>query len=272
MAQPFADHMVLQRNKSIPVWGWAASNENIMVMFHDLTVQTKADASGKWMVHFPALPEGGPFNMTITSKQQKLVIQDIMLGEVWLCSGQSNMEFVMRDAFHYQGAIATVKQADIRQFLVATEVSLTPKDSLNGWGWEKATSESLGNFTAVGYSFAKEVANQLHVTVGLIKDAWGGSQIEGWISKDAMLNSDVLSGYAKSFPENWEQADAQLLQNLRKKLSLKTKAIPNTDLKYLLSNDSTAFDGWLPFAPPSQWDWQGIWALRGAVFLSAPLQ
>lgn len=266
IAQPFADHMVLQRNKQIPVWGWATRNENIFIRFHNQTLQTRADAKGKWMVSFPAFPEGGPFTMEVSGKQQQLQIQDIMLGEVWLCSGQSNMEFAMRDAFHYQTAISTVKQADIRQYLVANDVSLIPKDSLNGWGWVIANPETLGNFTAVGYSFAKEIATQLHVTVGLIKDAWGGSQIEGWISKEAMLSSDELKGYANSFPENWEQADAQLLKNLQTKLSGKTKTIPRTDLPYLLSNDSTVFDGWLPFAPPSQWDWQGIWAFRGAGF------
>lgn len=267
LAQPFADHMVLQRNKQIPIWGWAAKNENIMVKFHDINLHTKADANGKWMVEFPAMKEGGPFTMEVSGKQQLIQIQDIMLGEVWLCSGQSNMEFAMRDAFNYQAAITSVKQADIRQYLVANEVSLIPKDSLNGWGWVIANSETLGNFTAVGYSFAKELAAQLHVTVGLIKDAWGGSQIEGWISKEAMLSSDELKRYANAFPENWEQADAQLLKNLQTKLSAKTKSIPRTDLPFLLSIDSTAFDGWLPFAPPSQWDWQGIWAFRGAGFM-----
>jgi sialate O-acetylesterase len=130
-----------------------------------------------------------------------------------------------------------------------------------------ANPETLSNFTAVGYSFAKEIAIRLHVTVGLIKSAWGGSQIEGWISKNAMMGSDELKEYAKNFPETWEQADGQLLKNLQDKLSAKNHQLPSTDLTYLLNNDSTVFDQWLPYAPPSQWDWQGIWAFRGAGFM-----
>ncbi|MCX6205350.1 MAG: sialate O-acetylesterase [Bacteroidetes bacterium] len=271
IAKPFGSHMVLQRNKPLPVWGWATKNENIEVKFNQYTLQTKSDANGKWHVQFPAMKEGGPFQLEVKSNKEILQLEDVMLGEVWLCSGQSNMEFNMRDAFHYNTASATVKQYDIRQFLVPSEVGLQPKDSIAGGDWVLASNETLGNYTAVGYSFAKELASQLHVTVGLIKDAWGGSQIEGWISKDAMMDSEELKPYANSFPENWDQADAQLLKKLQKKLSTKNNQLPNTDLNYLLSNDSTAFDGWLAYAPPSQWDWQGIWAFRGAGFFERTL-
>jgi sialate O-acetylesterase len=213
------------------------------------------------------MKEGGPYEMKLISNAQVLQLKDIMLGEVWLCSGQSNMEFVMRDAFNFNSATTNVKGSDIRQFTVPNEVSLQPKDSISTGEWVLANPETLSNFTAVGYSFAKEIASRLHVTVGLIKDAWGGSQIEGWISKNAMMESDVLNEYAKSFPETWEQADAQLFRNLQDKLSAKNQHLPATDLAYLLSNDSAAFEQWLPYAPPSQWDWQGIWAFRGAGFM-----
>lgn len=271
IAKPFGNHMVLQRNKPLPVWGWSAKNDNIEVIFNQYALHAKSDANGKWMVQFPAMKEGGPFQLQVKSKNEVILLEDVMLGEVWLCSGQSNMEFNMRDAFHYNTAAASVKQNDIRQFIVPSEVSLQPKDSIAGGEWVLANSETLGNYTAVGYSFAKELASQLHVTVGLIKDAWGGSQIEGWISKDAMKESEELKQYASTFPENWDQADAQLLKNLQKKLSTKNNQLPNTNLNYLLSNDSTAFDGWLPYAPPSQWDWQGIWAFRGAGFFERTL-
>ena len=271
IAKPFGNHMVLQRNKPLTIWGWSSKNESIEIKFNNIVLHTKADADGKWLVLFPAMKEGGPYQLTVKTKQQLIVLEDIMLGEVWLCSGQSNMEFNMRDALNYHTASASVKQFDIRQFIVPSEVSLQPKDSLAGGEWVTASQETLGDYTAVGYSFAKEVASQLHVTVGLIKDAWGGSQIEGWISKNAMMESDELKQYASNFPETWEEADKLLLRHLQKKLSSKTNHLPNTDLAYLLSNDSTAFDSWLPYAPPSQWDWQGIWAFRGAGFMERTL-
>jgi sialate O-acetylesterase len=267
IARPFGDHMVLQRNKPVPIWGWASKNEKITIQFNQLSLQTQADANGNWKLSLPAMKEGGPYEMKLISNAQVLQLKDIMLGEVWLCSGQSNMEFVMRDAFNFNSATTNVKGSDIRQFTVPNEVSLQPKDSISTGEWVLANPETLSNFTAVGYSFAKEIASRLHVTVGLIKDAWGGSQIEGWISKNAMMESDVLNEYAKSFPETWEQADAQLFRNLQDKLSAKNQHLPATDLAYLLSNDSAAFEQWLPYAPPSQWDWQGIWAFRGAGFM-----
>jgi sialate O-acetylesterase len=270
-ALPFADHMVLQRNKSVPVWGWALKNEKITIQFNQSTYHTQADANGKWILNLPAMKEGGPYEMVLIGNQQTIHLIDIMLGEVWLCSGQSNMEFVMRDAFHLNAATTSVNQTDIRQFTVPNEVSLQPQDSISNGHWVLAKPETISNFTAVGYSFAKEIANQLHVTVGLIKDAWGGSQIEGWISTNAMLESDILKEYAQKFPQTWEEADAQLLKNLQNKLSAKNHQLPNTGLPYLLSNDSTVFDQWLPYAPPSQWDWQGIWAFRGAGFMERSL-
>ncbi len=271
IAKPFGNHMVLQRNKPLPIWGWASKNENIELKFNNIIKHTKADANGKWMVLFPAMKEGGPYQLIAKSKQQVIFLEDVMLGEVWLCSGQSNMEFNMRDAFNYNAAAASVKQFDIRQFIVPSEVSLMPKDSIAGGEWVIASQGTLGDYTAVGYSFAKELASQLNVTVGLIKDAWGGSQIEGWISKQAMLESDELKQYASKFPKTWEEADAQLFENLQKKISSKTNLLPNTALSLLLRNDTAAFENWLPYAPPSQWDWQGIWAFRGAGFMERTL-
>jgi sialate O-acetylesterase len=270
-ALPFADHMVLQRNKPVPVWGRASKNEKITIQLNQSTIHTQADANGKWILSLPAMKEGGPYQMKLSGNNQTILLKDIMLGEVWLCSGQSNMEFVMRDAFHLNTATNSVNQSDIRQFTVPNEVSLQPLDSITNGQWILANPETISNFTAVGYSFAKEIAQQLHVTVGLIKDAWGGSQIEGWISKEAMLESDIFNEYAKKFPQTWEEADAQLLKNLKDKLSVKTQKLPVTDLPYLLSNDSTVFEQWLPYAPPSQWDWQGIWAFRGAGFMERSL-
>lgn len=113
-AKPFGNHMVLQRNKPLPIWGWASKNENIEIKFNNIILHIKSDANGKWMVNFPAMKEGGPFQLQVKSKQQVIVLEDIMLGEVWLCSGQSNMEFNMRDALNYNAVSTSVKQFDIR--------------------------------------------------------------------------------------------------------------------------------------------------------------
>lgn len=264
IARPFGEHMVLQRNKPIQVWGWASGKETVTIQLNGIVQNTSTLINGKWFLQLPAMKAGGPYEMVISGKKETIRISDIMIGEVWLCSGQSNMEFNLRDAFNYKTTQLSASKTSIRQFLVPNQVSLQPMDSITGGDWVIADPETLGNFTAVGYFFAKEIAQQLNVTVGLIKDSWGGSQIEGWIAKDAMMQSKELKDYGLHYPNNWMEADSLLFLKLKKDLSAKTHSLPEYDIKKILIADTSVFEGWLPYAPPSQWDWQGIWAFRGA--------
>ena len=194
--------MVLQRDKNVPVWGWANKNEKVTVQFNGQTVSAKANTEGKWIIKLASMNAGGPFAMRIISKKDSVVLNDIMVGEVWICSGQSNMEFEVRNAQNAKEEIANAVDVPVRQFKVATQVALQPLDDITKGEWIVASPQTVGNFTAVGYFFARELAQQLHVTIGLINDNWGGSQIESWISKDAMLGSDELKNYAQHIANN----------------------------------------------------------------------
>ncbi len=259
--------MVLQRGQEIPVWGSGTVGKTITVRLSQSILKAKVDARGQWKVIFPIMQAGGPYQMTISTDQQQLDFSDIMVGEVWLCSGQSNMDWTLKDAFKFREERALDTLPAIRQFYVPREVALKPNEDLSIGKWELADADNLGDFTAVGYFFAKALWQKLHVTIGLVNASWGGSQIEGWISQDAMMGSNQLSNYAKRYPINWDMADTMLLAQLKKSLSQQTGKLPSTALTDILTTDSTQFQSWLKYAPPSQWDWQGIWAFRGAGFM-----
>ena len=267
VAKIFNHNMVLQRGQEIPVWGSAPIGKTVTVRLHQSIQKAIVDAKGQWKVVFPTMEAGGPYQMIISNGQQQLEFSDLMIGEVWLCSGQSNMDWTLKDAFKFREERALDTLPAIRQFYVPREVSLKPNDDLSNGKWELADVDNLGDFTAVGYFFAKVLWQKLHVTIGLVNASWGGSQIEGWISQEAMLGSNQLSNYANKFPSNWDRADTMLLEQLKKSLSQKTGKLPSTSLSDIFTTDSTQFQSWLKYAPPSQWDWQGIWAFRGAGFM-----
>nr|WP_294942757.1 sialate O-acetylesterase [uncultured Mucilaginibacter sp.] len=262
-AKLFADHMVLQRNKPIPVWGWANKGDKVSVAFNNIKISATAGAGGKWMATLPAMPAGGPYQLKVSAKKQQLLYTDVMVGEVWICSGQSNMEFRLQDAYNYRREQMISPALPIRQFNVKKEAAVTPVADLSEGQWVPLSPQTVGNFTAVGYFFAKELANKLHVTVGLINDNWGGSQVEGWISKNAMLQSPDLKEYGAHAPETWQQADSLLLQKLKHDLHLDAPDAQKIDKATMLQANDSYFKTWMPYSPPSQWDWQGIWAYRG---------
>jgi sialate O-acetylesterase len=267
VAKIFNDHMVLQRRQGLPIWGTAPVGQTITVRLHQSKQQVMADKEGHWKMVLPSMEAGGPYQMLVTTDQQQLVLNDLMIGEVWLCSGQSNMDWTLKDANNFREERASQPLPDIRQFYVPREVSLKPNLDLSDGKWEIANPDHLGDFTAVGYFFAKALWQKLHVTIGLVNASWGGSQIEGWISQEAMKGSSQLSNYANRYPNTWEVADTMLLKQLKKSLSQKSGKQPSTALTDLLTTDSTQFQNWLKYAPPSQWDWQGIWAFRGAGYM-----
>src|ERR1700712_3309704 len=155
-AKLFGDHMVLQRNQTVPVWGWATKNTKVTVDFNGQVINTKSDGNGNWKVVLKSMAVGGPYEMKITSGKNKLVYSDVMMGEVWICSGQSNMEFQLKNAYGFKPEQKNAPQMAIRQFHVPDKISLAPEQALTGGQWVKADTNTVGDFTAVGYFFAKK--------------------------------------------------------------------------------------------------------------------
>ncbi|MGV3720572.1 MAG: sialate O-acetylesterase, partial [Actinomycetota bacterium] len=174
-------HMVLQRGQDCPVWGWADPGETVTVKFGAQSHSTHADASGNWMVRLrPMKANSKPQTLTIRGKNT-LSLDDVLVGEVWLCSGQSNMEWSVSNSDNPQQEIAAANHPRIRHIKIPHRPSTFPEKNVPSEGWTVASPATVGNYTAVGYFFARELQKELDVPVGLLGSNWGGTRIEPWI-------------------------------------------------------------------------------------------
>lgn len=188
-AKIFADSMVLQRGINIPVWGWADKNEKITVQLNKQTKSVTTGIDGKWRINLDAEKEGGPYQLIIKGRNA-VVLNNILVGDVWICSGQSNMEWTVNNSTNSSQEIASADFPMIRHIKIATAIGQKPWDDIgNNSGWKTAVPANVGNFTAVGYFFARELYQKLHVPIGLINTTWGGTDIETWISREGFENS-----------------------------------------------------------------------------------
>ena len=207
LAPLLTDHAVLQQGKAVPVWGRAAPDEKVTVTFRDQTVHATAGKDGRWIVYLDALKPGAPAELVVSGKNT-LRLQDIVVGEVWVCSGQSNMEFRVwgppGDVYRVDNADEEVAAAHfplIRHFKVEQAVAARPADTVRGT-WVVCGPETVGQFTAVGYFFARDLQQKLGVPIGLINSTWGGTPIESWMS-EAALKSDPAFAVVD---ERWAKA------------------------------------------------------------------
>jgi len=187
-ASIFGDHMVVQRDAHVPVWGTADAGEEVIVRAGGQTKTTQADSSGKWMVKLDPMQPQDPIAVEISGKN-KIELHDVLVGDVWLCSGQSNMEFTLRQADNGSEAIAAAEHPNIRLFTVGHKVSNASVDSVRG-KWEACSPDTAPNFTAVGYFFGSNLHKDLGVPIGLIESCWGGTLAEAWTAP-AFLEDDA---------------------------------------------------------------------------------
>ena len=181
-----SDGCVLQRNMPVRLYGSADVGEVVTITLKGKTVNVTAGAEGKWLVSFPAQPAGGPFVMSVKGKNT-LTVKDVYFGEVWVCSGQSNMEWPLAASFEVKAEIESEPDPLLRMFTVQKSVELTPQDEVAGGTWQSAAPNTRAGFSAVGYYFAKSLRKALGVPVGMLHTSWGGTRIEAWMSKDVNL-------------------------------------------------------------------------------------
>lgn len=196
----FNDHMVLQRGVTVPIWGEAAPGEQVLVSLGGQKKTTVADANGKWMVRFKPLQAGGPFELIVTGRNT-LTVKHILVGEVWLCSGQSNMQFTVGQADGVQEALAHANDPQLHLYQVERpRTHQLPRDP--GGQWSPATSNTVGSFSAVGYYFGAQLRKTLGVPVGLIDCTLGGSTAQAWTPREA-LSTDP--DFKPMLEEDWSQ-------------------------------------------------------------------
>ncbi len=189
------------------------------------------------------------------------------MGEVWLCSGQSNMQFRVRQAINAKYEIHRANNPLIRQVNIPNKLSYKPEEFIDSTQWILSTPETTGDFTAVGFFFARDIYEKLHVPIGLIYDNWGGSNVECWISKNDMLGSDELKEYAAQMSDNWDQTNARVEKQLNATLIKNNDGVkPDMQEEDFLKPDYS-FSGWMTSSAPGDLDWNRFAGLsRGGVY------
>lgn len=184
MPHIFSSDMVVQRDQPVNVWGWAKKNERVEVMFNGQTKRAKADAEGKWRVQLDAMAHGGPYTLSVKGKNNTIILTNILVGDVWVCSGQSNMEWTAKDVDDAAREMAEANYPMIRSFNVVKQVSFKPLEDLAG-SWTVCSPQTVPDYSAVGYFFARKLFLETGVPIGIINSSWGGTDIEPWTSADA---------------------------------------------------------------------------------------
>lgn len=259
------DSMVLQRETPIKLWGWSSPKEKITISFNHQRIKTTADIDGKWITTLPAMKAGGPYNMIIDGKNH-IELKDVLIGDVWFCSGQSNMVHQM--SLHkerYAAEIASANYPQIRQFWIPTLTNLVaPQDDLPTGYWRSATAQDISQFSAVAYFFAKNIYDKYKVPIGLINASVGGTPIESWTSEEGLHDFNLISLIQRNkdtaYVNDLNRRSAFL--NLRKKLPL-NKGLTET-IKWF-DESYTAAD-WKNINLPGYWEDQGLKDLDGIVW------
>jgi len=197
----FGDHMVLQRGQPNPVWGWADPGETVTVTIGQQTHSSVADRSGKWRVVLQPLEVGAPLELTIRGKTS-VSFQDVLVGEVWLCSGQSNMAWPVKSANDSDLEIRTADYPGIRLISIPQTGTQEPQDDFKG-EWQRCSPQAVAEFSAVGYFFGRRLQETTGVPIGLIDNAWGGSAAEAWIRRD-LLESDMRY---RALMDRWKETE-----------------------------------------------------------------
>lgn len=262
-----SDGMVLQRDAKIKIWGWAKPGEKISVQFLDKKYKTITAANGQWSLQLPKSKAGGPYQMKINGSNS-ITISDVLIGDVWLASGQSNMEYQLGyDDATYAKEMQEVNNPKIRQFKVPTRPVLDgPKDTLSGGSWKSANPKDIGPFSAVAYFFAKNLYQKYGVPIGIINSSVGGTPIEAWTSEEGLKEfPSIISTVEKN-------KDTAYLNSLRRpgggfprqqQQSSQDKgtngSIPWFDINYVPQ-------GWRTITVPAFWEDQGVKDLNGVVW------
>ncbi len=175
------DHMVIQQGMHVPIWGKADPGEDVTVTAGNDKATAKAGADGKWLVRLTPMSAGGPIDITVKGKNE-IVLRDVLIGEVWVCSGQSNMQWTVRGSANSAEEIAKADYPRIRLFYVPRVVALEPREDTNA-AWTACNPQTVPEFSAVAYFFGREIHNAMNVPVGLIHSSWGGTPAESWTTR-----------------------------------------------------------------------------------------
>ena len=201
----FSTHMVVQRDRENPIWGKAAANSDVSITTGDRKMDCKADENGMWRSTLPKLAAGGPYKIQVTCGSEKIELVDVLAGEVWICSGQSNMQWNVGNSEDFELEQLAANHPNIRMINfpnVGTQEMVWTHDK----SWLRCNSETVKGYSAVGYFFARQLQDTLDVPIGMINNAWGGSSVEAWIDQDTL----AADGRFDKLVQRWDASEKQV--------------------------------------------------------------
>lgn len=267
LSASIGSNMVLQRDIPIAIWGQADKRERITIFFHGDTVKVRADKKGTWTATLGTYAAGGPFEMRLAGKDT-LTLHNILVGDIWICSGQSNMEFQLRDARNSQKEIEAAQYPRMRLLTVEKKVSTTPLNDCGTSGWQVCTPESVPSFSAVAYFFGRKLIDDLDVPIGLVHTSWGGTNVETWTSAEAISK---VAGFEDTKSELEKFNEEELEDQIKTALEEKTGPLPVSDSgmvkgKAIWARPNTDFSRWQTMDIPQLWEGAGLKNLDGIVW------
>ncbi|MBN1406623.1 MAG: hypothetical protein JW956_02475 [Calditrichaceae bacterium] len=277
-AKLFSDHMVLQRTLPVNIWGSANPNGILSIEFNGQSQTTVSDQDGKWKFTLQPMQEGGPYEMKIAGKDT-IILKDILIGEVWIGSGQSNMEMPLAgwgQVMNYEQEIAAADYPNIRLFQVYRTIGLQPERSIPSDGWKVCTPENVSQFSSTEYFFGRELFKELNVPIGLIHSSWGGTIIEAWMSSQGLKDFpeyqgqiDQLKKISKRYEEKYkgqkiESMFAAMMKERDKEINNKELGMNDPEAKW--SEVDIDISQWKTMQLPDLWENQGLAGLDGIVW------
>jgi sialate O-acetylesterase len=265
-----SDNMVLQRDLQVNIWGLAAKGENISVTIADQKLTTKADDQGNWKVQLKPLKAGGPYEMIIKGTNE-LLLKNILVGDVWVCSGQSNMEFQLSQANNANEEIAAANFFQIRLFTLEKKMSEKPLANASSSKWEICSPSTAGTFSAVGYFFGRNLFSHFNVPIGLINTSWGGTNVEAWTSMETMY---ALPEYKLALDnlkkKNFSNNDQDV--NILKDIWFKKTETDDSGKIQKWQLPETDFSSWKEMKLPQAWEGAGLPNLDGVVWFEREIE
>jgi sialate O-acetylesterase len=264
IASIFQDQMVLQRGKPIPVWGSAAPGVRVAVSLKGTgaSAEAVASADGRWMARLPAQAAGGPFDLAVRGGGAEVLLADVWVGEVWIASGQSNMQMVVSSCGNAAAEIAAADYPGIRMLTVSRVALVTRQEQLGGGAWQVCSPGTVGGFSAAAYFFARELHQRLGVAIGMIDSSWGGTVAEAWTSREGLQGDPTLKHYIENLdrflgPDG--QGEREAAEQARKAWDSTVPSDPG-NLGVEKTWHAPGFDdaGWKAMRLPTSWQIAGL--------------
>ena len=265
----FSDGVILQRDVAVPIWGTAGSPSSVSVALND-DVQSASGSYNSWQAALEPQSAGGPHTITVSTAQDTIIISDVWFGDVWIASGQSNMAWTVRISADAENEIASANDPLLREFKVPLSWSFTPETTLAGGQWYAANPDHVANFSAVAYSFARDLRATQNIPIGIVNTSWGGSRIEAWMTAEELadLDPDVEQAIAM----RKQQSDSLREHYLTSFNATQEYDAGMPDTVALWADPELDISAWRDIPVPGNWESAGVTNLNGFVWYRTTLE